>query len=75
MGGGLGYLTGHMDPIHAAMLGALAPHALKRAGAYGNMAMNSDTGKQFIGNRVFRDNSILDALLRSSTLGNTSFGD
>ena len=38
VGGGLGYLTGHMDPIHAAMLGALAPHALKRAGAYGNMA-------------------------------------
>jgi hypothetical protein len=75
VGGGLGYLTGHMDPIHAAMLGALAPHALKRAGTYGNMAMNSDTGKQFIGNRVFRDNSILDALLRSSTLGNTSFGD
>ncbi len=75
VGGGLGYLTGHMDPIHAAMLGALAPHALKRAGAYGNMAMNSDAGKQFIGNRVFRDNSVLDALLRSSTLGNTSFGD
>ena len=37
--------------------------------------MNSDAGKQFIGNRVFRDNSVLDALLRSSTLGNTSFGD
>lgn len=75
VGGGLGYLTGHMDPIHAAMLGALAPHALKRAGTYGNMALNSGPGKQFIGNRVFRDNSILDALLRSSTLGNTSFGD
>lgn len=78
IGGLIGGVAGHMSgmsPMESFILGAVAPHALKRVGAYGNAALNSGPGKQFIGNRVFRDNSVLDALLRSSTLGNTSFGD
>jgi len=72
IGGLAGAVGGHfagIDPFHAAILGALTPHALKRAGTYGSAAINSNVGQSAL--NKLHDNATLNALLRT-TIANSS---